>query len=131
MYKNILCAIDNTPESEAILSKASSLAKQNSCKLSVVHIIEYTILPKDYQKQLEEEALPKMAAIAEKFNIPSKNRYIKFGQSYPVICQLEEKLGIDLIVIGSHGKNGFQALLGSTANGVLQRAKGDVLLIKV
>jgi len=133
MYKNILCAVDASTknESEIILSKAAALAKQNACNLFLAHVIEYTFLPKDYQNKLEQEIQPKMSALAEKHCIPKKNVFIKFGQSYPAICELEKSLKIDLIVVGSHGKNGLQSLLGATANGVLQQAAGDVLLIKI
>jgi len=131
MYNKILCAVDISPEGEVILSKAVSLAKQYDCELSLVHIIEYSFLPKDYQKKLKEEVIPKIDSIAEKFDINKKHRYIKFGQSYTEICELEKSLGIDLIVVGSHGKHGLKALLGATANGVLQQAECDVLLVKV
>lgn len=131
MYNKILCAVDISPESEVILSKAVSLAQQYACELSIVHIIEYTFLPKDYQKKLEEEVIPQVTSMAEKFGIDKKHRYIKFGQSYVEICELEKRLGIDLIIIGSHGKHGLKALLGATANGVLQKAGCDVLLVKV
>ena len=130
MYSNILCAVDISHEGEKILSKAVSLAAKFNCELSIVHIIEYTFLPKDYQKKLEQEVQPKMVELGEKYNINKKHRYIKFGQSYAEICELQEKLDVDLIVVGSHGKYGLKALLGSTANGVVQNAKCDVLLVK-
>ena len=38
---------------------------------------------------------------------------------------------IDLIVMGSHGKTGFDKLmLGSVANGVVQRARCPILIVK-
>ncbi len=131
MYSNILCAVDISQEGEQILSRAASLAASFNCELSVVHIIEYTFLPKDYQKQLMEDVQPRIAELGEKYGISKKHRHIKFGQSYSEICELQERLCVDLIVIGSHGKHGFNMLLGSTANGVLQKAKCDVLLVKV
>ena len=131
MYNNILCAVDISPEGKAILSKAASLAEKYACDLSIVHVIEYTFLPKDYQKKLKEEVQPKITEMADKYGIQKKHRHIKFGQSYSEICELEKSLGVDLIVVGSHGKYGLKALLGATANGILQQAECDVLLVKV
>lgn len=131
MYNNILCAVDTSAESKKILKKAKELAQQHGANLSLVHAIEYGFLPKDYQKKLKEEVAPLMAKLAAENEIPKKRCFVKFGQSYIMISELAEKLKCDLIVVGSHGKNGLRALLGSTANGVLQHAKCDVLLFKM
>jgi len=131
MYKNILCAVDVTSEGSAILEKAHALSLQYEAELSIVHVIEYTFLPKDYQKKLKQEVLPKVQEMADMYGIKKRNRFVKFGQSYSEICKIEEKHNIDLVVIGSHGKHGIKALLGSTANAVLQQTKCDVLLVKL
>ena len=39
--------------------------------------------------------------------------------------------GVDLIVVGSHGRHGFALLLGSTSTGVLRGAQCDVLAVRV
>ncbi|MFW5825636.1 MAG: universal stress protein, partial [Marinobacter sp.] len=47
------------------------------------------------------------------------------------IHQLSEDKDVDLVVVGSHGRKGFQLLLGSTANGVLHGARCDVLAVRI
>ncbi len=131
MYKNILCAIDTSEESKVILAKANSLAEKYQARLSIVHVIEYSLLPKDYQRKLKEDVIPKINKLADQYNIAKKYRYVKFGQAYTNICDLGEKHNADLIVVGSHGKYGIRALLGSTANGVLHHAKCDTILVKL
>ncbi len=131
MYKKILCALDVSAESETILEKAASIAQLHNGQLSIAHVIEYAFLPKDYQKQLKEDIAPRFNKMGEQYGIPKKRRVIKFGQPYSVVCDLQKKLDADLIVVGTHGKHGLKALLGSTANGVLQKAECDVLLVKV
>jgi universal stress protein A len=39
--------------------------------------------------------------------------------------------GVDLIVIGGHGRHGLALLLDSTANAVLHGAPGDVLAVRI
>ena len=131
MYKTILCAIESTRESESVLSKASELAKLCNGKLLVIHVLPYKFLPKDYQKELEEDTLPKIERIADKFGVHKGNRIIKVGKPYELICSIAEKKKADLIVIGTHSKTGIKSLLGSTANNVVNYAECDVSLIKI
>ncbi|PVZ65455.1 universal stress protein [Pelagibaculum spongiae] len=42
-----------------------------------------------------------------------------------------EKRDVDLIVIGTHSKNGLSPLLGSVATSVVNYAKYDVLLVRI
>lgn len=65
------------------------------------------------------------------FDIPKKNQVIKVGKPYEHICTEADKRKVDLIVLGTHSKKGINALLGSTANGVVNYAKCDVSLIKI
>ena len=131
MYKNIICAIEASDEGKIVLEKAHTLAKLCGAKLYVINVIPYTILPKDYQKTLQEEALPAVNEIATAFEIPPKKVFVKVGKPYEQVCTLAEKKEADLIVIGTHSKKGIQALIGSTANGVVNYAKCDVSLVKI
>ena len=42
-----------------------------------------------------------------------------------------DKIGADLIVVGSHTRSGLALLLGSTARGLVPGAHCDVLAVKV
>lgn len=131
MYKTILCAIENSDEAESVLKKANELAQLCNAKLLITHVIPYKLLPNDYQKELKENALPSIEAKALALGLTLKDVTIKFGKPYEQICLLAEKKHADLIMLGTHSKKGLQALIGSTANGVVNYAKCDVSLIKV
>ena len=131
MYKTIICAIEASEEGKEILSKANSIAQLYNAKLIVSHTIVHTLLPKDYQKELEEKALPEIESITLSLGIPKKNIKIKFGKPYEQICMLAETESADLIILGTHSKKGLNALIGSTANAVANYAKCDVSLIKI
>ncbi|MUH72695.1 universal stress protein [Psychrosphaera haliotis] len=131
MYQKIVCAIEASDEGKLVLEKACGLAKAYNAKLYVAHVIPYSILPKDYQKTLEEEAAPLIDKITESFGISQKKVSIKVGKPYEQICLVADKKEADLIVIGTHSKKGIQALIGSTANGVVNYAKCDVFLVKI
>lgn len=131
MYKTIICAIENSDEGELVLSKAYQLAQLFNAKLVVTHVIPYTLLPNDYQKELKDNALPAIEAKAGALGIPAKNVKIKFGKAYEQICLLAESKNADLIILGTHSKKGIHALIGSTANAVANYAKCDVSLVKI
>jgi len=131
MYKTIICAIEACDEGQEVLSKAYEFSQMYNAKLFVTHIIPYTLLPNDYQKQLKEEAQPAIEAIVSSLGIPKKDVTIKVGKPYEQICRLAESKNADLIILGTHSKKSIHTLIGSTANGVVNHANCDVSLIKV
>ena len=59
---------------------------------------------------------------------------IDFPTSGNPAAQLHEvaaECNADLIAVGTHGRQGWRALLGETANGVLHGASCDVLAVRV
>lgn len=131
MYDTIICAIEASKEGKDILSKAYEISKLHNAKLFITHVISYSILPKDYQQELKEKALPEIEAIISELGISKKNVTVKFGKPYEQICMLAEKKNADLIILGTHSKKGLSALIGSTANAVANHAKCDVSLLKI
>lgn len=131
MYKTIVCAIEASKEGKEVLSKAIEFSKTYDAKLFVTCVIPYTLLPRDYQKELKEKVIPKVESMTNSFGIPKKNVAVKFGKPYEEICALAEKKSADLIVVGTHSKKGISALIGSTANGVANYAKCDVTLVRI
>ncbi|MDG1750200.1 MAG: universal stress protein [Thalassotalea sp.] len=131
MYDNIICAIEASAEGKEVLSKAQELSKLHNAKLFITHVIQYSLLPKDYQKELKEKALPEIEKIVSALGISNKNVSVKFGKPYEEICKLAEKKNADLIILGTHSKKGLSALIGSTASAVANYAKCDVSLIKI
>ena len=54
-----------------------------------------------------------------------------FGATHVEICAMAETLGVDLIVIGTHGRGGLShALLGSVAEKVVRKAPCPVLTVR-
>ncbi len=131
MYKTIICAIGLTRANKTVLARAVELANTTGARLLVLNVLPYRILPKDYQKELKERTLPKIDKVTAAFDISKKNRIIKVGKPYEVICHEAEKRGADLIVIGTHSKKGLSPLLGSVATSVVNHAKCDVSLVRI
>ena len=52
------------------------------------------------------------------------------GRTASEILQAADKLGADLLIIGSHGYGRFEGLLGATGTKIVRRAESDVLILK-
>lgn len=131
MFEQILCAIEASDEGEAVLQRALELADKFGSKVTLINVIPYTFLPEDYQSKLEDEIAPKINAIAKKYGINKKNVAIKVGKPYKEICNKAEKIGADLIVLGTHSEKGITGMVGSTANGVSNFSECDVYLVNI
>ena len=134
-YKHILLATDLSKGSQNVDKKSFELAKQMDAKLSVLHVVEplsgYGFIGlADVETQLKKEAKKRLTELSKQYDIPQTSQYIEIGSTKTIINQKAEKLGIDLIVIGSHKRHGLDYLLGATANAVIQSAKCDILTVR-
>ncbi|MEM2160177.1 MAG: universal stress protein [Candidatus Nitrosotenuis sp.] len=67
----------------------------------------------------------------KKSNITLNSTILESTQIVKTIVNYAKSHNSDLIVMGSHGRSGLDKLiLGSVANGVLQRANCPVLVVK-
>lgn len=137
-YQQVLVAVDLTAESKQVLAKAQAIA--NGATLHLVHVIEpltYAYggdIPMDLsevQNQLQQQATQQLAQLAQPLAVAKDHQHVLIGQPTSEIHRLAEEQGVDLIVVGSHGRQGLALLLGSTANGVLHGVKCDVLAVRV
>lgn len=139
-YRHILVGVDLTEESRQVAKRACALSKAFSAKLSCMHVIEPLSLayggdiPMDLstiQDQIQETAKSHLTEFAASLNIDADDQHLIFGRPETEIHTLAGQIGADLIVVGSHGRQGLALLLGSTANGVLHGAPCDVLAVRV
>lgn len=140
-YSKVLIAVDLDPASQKLLvQKALSLKEFSSCELYLVHSVEqissygaaYGVAAgAEIEDTLLENAKSAMCKLAEKLNLTAHQVIIKVGPPKAIILEEAERLNVDLIIVGSHGRHGIRLLLGSTANAVLHGAKCDVLAVRI
>lgn len=139
-YRHVLVAVDLTKDSHKVLERALPIAERNQAKLSIMHTLEPLgfayggDIPMDLtsiQDQLDDHAKQRLAEIADPHNVARDDQHVVVGMPDTEIHRFAEDNGVDLIVVGSHGRHGFALLLGSTSTGVLHGAKCDVLAVRV
>lgn len=140
IYNKMLVAIDLTEEAPSVLNRAMEISKAYGAEVVLVHVVEpvgYAYggdIPMDLtelQDQLDKAARAQLQSYGEKHGVKPDNQLVLVGRPESEIHRLSEELNADLIVVGSHGRKGFQLLLGSTANGVLHGAACDVLAVRI
>lgn len=141
-YKKILVAVDFSEHSEHALEKALAIARDTDSVVSVVHVVDNLPLVDsaydsslafsvDITDELVAASTKKLAELANKYQLAAAQLSVEVGAVRNEIIGQAEKIGAELIVIGSHGWRGIDLLLGSIADGVLHHAHCDVLVVKL
>jgi universal stress protein A len=145
--KKILVPTDFSEYADNALKQAIEIAKQYKSRIFLFHVIDdrfqfcgidycldSELLQKIYKDSLTN-ANTKMKQEVKKVTDNHSGIEIVFdtkrGIPYEEILEEQEKKGIDLIVIASHGKTGIlKNALGNIVEKVMKRAKCPVLLVR-
>lgn len=136
MYDNILYPTDGSEGAEAALDHAIDHAERYDASLHVLYVIEETIPAMqagapDVLEALEERGEEVVAEARERAleaGVRSVQASVATGSPYRQILHYVDESGIDLIVMGTHGRRGIDRyLLGSVAEKVVRTAECPVL----
>lgn len=124
--KTVLVPTDFTPISKAAYQHASMLAAKTGSKLSLLHVVEKQEEVNSAQKQLNAEVE------IVKANAPSLkvDSLIRIGSIFEDIGHTASEIGAEFIVMGTHGKKGWQHLTGSRALKVVTNSKVPFIIVQ-
>lgn len=141
-FERILVPMDYSRHSELALGYAREIASSEGASLHLLHVLEVDTYPDFYfpvqasqmfdMPELKERALQHLRDRLEKEGPEVRAElHVELGHPAQSVVEYAERLGIDLIVLASHGRTGLErALLGSVAEGVARRAQCPVLIVK-
>ena len=155
LYNNILVPTDLTSNSNHAFKHAVMIARHNDAKIHLLHVLpeidssmRHYLSPLLGDVKLEELEQSHMKTAQVKIKESLENfakkelaklpedlaRFAKVEVSigHPVVKILEvaDKLNVDLIVMGTHGKGALEhAFLGSVAEKVLQKSTRPVFVV--
>ncbi len=143
LFQNILIPVDLSTQSTRVFKVALDIAKKYNSKITILtcleldasHHIYYEARPssKQIKKQskIVKKYFEKLESLAEKSNISIKSKILTSGSAVNSIVTFAKSQKHDLVVIGSHGRTGFdKLLLGSVANGVSQKVNCPIMIVK-
>ncbi|MCE9653261.1 MAG: universal stress protein [Nitrosarchaeum sp.] len=144
LFKNILVPWDGSKHSLHAFKIGLDMAKKYNSKITVLHCIDggaYTgswyvdsmyskaIIKK--QTKIAEEEIDKLAILAKNANISMSSHILVVDSVVKQIIAYAKSKKIDLVVMGSHGRTGWnKIILGSVANGVSQNIHCPMLIVK-
>ena len=133
----LLVALDFSELSLSAVRTALSIATPD--KVHLVHVLPVMGGLHWMTGRADEEARTEVVTeriqrelAAAKIATEGMTIHVVVGAPGPEICELANHLGVELVVIGSHGhKGGIQRLLmGSTAYAVVRHVKTSVLVVR-
>jgi nucleotide-binding universal stress UspA family protein len=146
MFKKILFATDGSAASDHAAVVAVNLARTLGAQLTAVYVVDpYPYLgvgemnPLGFQAYMgaaQEHSVKAFAHIADLTKsagatVPFETLLVEDVIAYKGIVQAAQTQEADLIIVGSHGRNGLQKLfLGGTANKVSSHATQPVLIVR-
>jgi len=146
MYSRILVAVDESDTSRHALKQAIELARTLSATLRMVHVLDMSWLPIGPEMAIDTSALSAARrGVGEKIIAAAREAAQKAGlEAESTLMETEtptqhvaetiakeaSRWPADLVVLGTHGRRGFERmLLGSVAEGMARRSPVPVLLI--
>jgi universal stress protein A len=143
--KKILVPVDYSDCSRAAMEYALFLAERFEAEIEVLHVAEvplgeeHTVVKPDTgEEQLLSELIMQQAAKSEteflapfvRATIPIEKSLLK-GRPGKVIVEAAADRGADLLVMGTHGRSGFDRLImGSVTERVLRSAPCPVVVVR-
>lgn len=138
--ERILCPVDFSPFSKRALEHAAVLAKWYEAELTVLHATPLMPTVLGFPPAVDlassepvsnEAVLRELTAFTAEAVAPLAPRLVlRSGHAPSEILDYADESGADLIVLGTHGRTGFEHLvLGSVTEKVLRKAKCPVLTV--
>jgi len=138
MYSEILLPTDGEPASEVALEHAVELADRYDARLHVLYVVDtaaYASFDAGAEtivsalKEQGEAAVESAVETAEAAGVPTVSAVVS-GSPHAEIVEYAADEGVDLVVMGTHGRTGLDRyLLGSVTERVVRTTETPVLTV--
>ena len=140
--KNILVPSDFSECSDQAVRYGLELARKFDATIHLLHVVQdsatqpwvaegFAMPLLDVVEQWQKQAEGRLAAAVPPADRARSRVASTIGSSYPEILRYAEEQGIDLIVMGTHGRGAVgHLLLGSIAEKVVRRSPCPVLTVR-
>jgi nucleotide-binding universal stress UspA family protein len=143
VFESILIPTDGSSTSDKAIEKGLELARLANARVTFLHVLENPLVSgyatpeaMPYAAQLYqdlrtsgEQILGEALAKAEAQGVPATTRLVE--DTDPVKAIVEASKEHDAVVMGTHGRRGFNRwMFGSVAEGALRRADKPFLMVR-
>ena len=134
--KKILVALDFSELTAPVLETAAMLTSALGATVYLAHVVRYSagVIDMPVPLHLQTEALGRLYALRDDYKAKGTDAVVvlleTIGNPGYKILEEAEKLGVDLIVVGSHGHGAmYHLLIGSAAELLLRKARCPVVVV--
>jgi nucleotide-binding universal stress UspA family protein len=120
----ILVPTDFSEVGNAAVQQAVEIAKLHAGVIHLLHVVETK------KNETVEECLSLLKQSAQTTSYTQFKYIIEEGDIFSTIDAVAERIDADLIIMGTHGKVGFQKLLGSNALKVIDSTKVPLMVVQ-
>jgi nucleotide-binding universal stress UspA family protein len=140
MFRTILVPvdIDDVETSRPALDKAVALVESSGGTIRLIYVRSLVpmsfmeFVPPTFDTAQQGEAEKRLAALVQTIRLPKErvSSVVTLGGVYHDVLQEADKIGADLIVVGSHRTTMATYLIGSNAATIVRHAKCSVLVVR-
>ena len=152
-YKKIMVGVDFSPHSKHAAKRAIQLSQQYKARLELVNVVNEAALYDLYYDpigmgftmtefsqagmegigqmidSLIDKSKDQMKSIISELGLEDSQGIVVTGRPNTTLNSYAQAQDVDLIVMGTHGKRGIDAILGSTTRYIQSHARCEVLAV--
>jgi nucleotide-binding universal stress UspA family protein len=132
--RTILCAVDGTPKSAALMRWAAQFSQGMGAAVRLLHVVppitDWLALPgeRELQEQLREEARARIDCLKQSAGVDLPVR-VAVGPIADTVTEEARQEGADLVVIGRGSLQASMGRLRTHAYGIIQKSPCPVLSV--
>jgi universal stress protein F len=138
--RKLLVALDRSSRSKLVLERAGNLAKAQGAEVFLFRAITlptdvpddaYSMSPGELVERWKKDAARELEGLGA--SLPEGtvvHVLVRTGSPWSAICAAAREHDVDLIVLGAHGYDAVDHILGTTAAKVVNHADRSVLVVK-
>ncbi|WP_114575586.1 universal stress protein [Saliphagus sp. LR7] len=139
MYDRILLPTDGSETTDRALAHAADLADRYGADLHLLYVIDVTVFADDVEtagivsefETMGDRIVGRVAAEAREAGVEPAATAVVRGTPHRTILEYVDEEGIDLVVMGTHGRTGLDRyLLGSVTEKVVRLSDVPVLTVR-
>jgi len=138
MALKMLVGLDHSPRSPSVLRTSTPVARKLGGLIDQfravgipAHVPEeaYHLTPDELTQWVQKRAEKELEEMGEGIDVVD-SVIVKLGTPWQGICAVARELAVGMVVIGSHGYEGIDRVLGTTAAKVVDHAPCAVLVVR-
>lgn len=138
--KKMLVCLDGSRRERGVLDAAIALARKTGADLVLLRSVGlphdlppelYTLSPQELPHVLERRAYAELESLSATLPVALRRTVrVVIGTPWQAIDRVAREEDVDMIVVGSHGYDGLDRLIGTTAAKVVNHADRAVLVVR-